>query len=107
MNPWRITSSLRRLFGAKTPAASATRSDQSGTSSPAVYVELLNEGIPCIRPVPVEFPGENLFRLLQTADYDPEDEHWQFPPGSLVRCRLEAWERGHFLVARELVGAAD
>jgi len=24
-------------------------------------------------------------QIAPTKDYDPEDEHWEFPPGSIVR----------------------
>lgn len=27
-----------------------------------------------------------VFRVLKTEKYDPEDEKWEFLPGSVVRC---------------------
>lgn len=61
-----------------------------------VYVELLDEATPTLRPaaaVPVE---NNLYRLLANADYDPEDEDWDFLPGSLVRLEKEPISDGEF-----------
>jgi hypothetical protein len=51
-----------------------------------VYVELLEEGTDTWRPtqaIPLE---NNLYKLLPTPDYNPEDEVWQFLPGTIVRC---------------------
>jgi hypothetical protein len=50
-----------------------------------IYVRLLDEGTPCARPTQAERIGSNLFKLLPTHNYDPDDEHWEFPPGSVVR----------------------
>ena len=35
------------------------------------------------------FVGPDVVRLETTADYDPDVEDWQFPPGSVVRCVAE------------------
>jgi hypothetical protein len=68
-----------------------------------IFVELLDEGTTVMRPTQAEALGGDVYRLLPTADYDPEDEHWEFPPDSIVRCVKEA--RGHeeVWVARERV----
>ena len=68
-----------------------------------IYVRLLDEGVDCVRPVPSEARGDGSFLLKPTANYDPNDEHWEFPPGSIVRCRNEIWEGRVVLVARKLV----
>lgn len=68
-----------------------------------LFVELLNEGTACLRPTQGIPLGEGKYRLLLTADYDPEVEHWQFPPGCVVRCRTEVWSGEDVLVARERV----
>lgn len=52
-----------------------------------VYVQLLDEGAPTIRLTEGEDLGGGLVRLLATHDYDPDDEKWEFPPGSIVRTR--------------------
>jgi hypothetical protein len=50
-----------------------------------IHVPLLNEGTECSRPTQAERIGNNLFKLLPTPNYNPEDEQWEFPPGSIVR----------------------
>jgi hypothetical protein len=42
-------------------------------------------------------PG--LFRLIATPNYDPDDEEWEFLPGSLVRVTLHRGSDGEFPVA--------
>lgn len=57
----------------------------SGTKT--VFVRLLGEGTSVMRPtkaVPIS-PGK--FLLQSTADYNPDDETWEFPPGSVVLCK--------------------
>jgi hypothetical protein len=44
------------------------------------------------------------FQLLATDDYDPEDESWEFPPGTTVGCRLERIGGREVLVARTRIG---
>lgn len=50
-----------------------------------IYVDLLNEGKPCARPTHALMLGNGLFELLLTNEYDPDVEHWEFRPGSIVR----------------------
>ncbi|MGF1632516.1 MAG: hypothetical protein ACFCVE_01595 [Phycisphaerae bacterium] len=52
-----------------------------------VFVALLDEGTDVWRPVPAHRVGPDAFVLLRPDDYDPDDETWQFTPGSVVRCR--------------------
>jgi hypothetical protein len=52
-----------------------------------IYVNLLEEGTPCSRPTQAQVLENGLFRLLPTDNYDPDGEHWEFPPGSIVRGR--------------------
>jgi hypothetical protein len=61
-----------------------------------VYVNLLNEGTPTIRPTDAEVAGEGLYKLLPTERYDPENEEWEFLPGSIVLCQkvwTDDWKR--------------
>jgi len=30
-----------------------------------------------------------VFEVLPTDNYDPDDEHWEFLPGKIVRCGKE------------------
>ena len=52
-----------------------------------IYVNLLEEGTPTMRPTFAEIAGEGLYRLLPTPDYNPEDEIWEFTPGTIVKCK--------------------
>ena len=55
-----------------------------------VYVVLLEEGTDTIRPTQAVDLGNGTYRLLPTPNYDPEDEIWEFPPGTVVR--IKPWE---------------
>jgi len=50
-----------------------------------IYVNLLNEGLPRSRLTRALALGNGLFELLPTEDYDLDDKHWEFRPGSIVR----------------------
>jgi hypothetical protein len=56
-----------------------------GSSTSPVYVRLLNEGTVVYRPAEAVLVGLGAARLLAPPDYDPEDEEWEFKPGSVVR----------------------
>ena len=67
-----------------------------------IYVNLLDKGTPCSRPTQALALGNGLFELLPTKDYDPDDEHWEFLPGSFVR-GMEAHRDGEpYLLAVSL-----
>ena len=51
-----------------------------------IYVRLLDEGVPVARPTYAEMIENNIFHVLPTEGYNPDDETWEFPPGTLVRC---------------------
>ena len=57
----------------------------SSTDMTRVYVRLLGEGTVVFRPAPATPMGPDTVKLLAPDDYDPEDEDWEFKPGSLVR----------------------
>ena len=75
----------------------------SSTSVQTVYVPLLNEGTSVVRPTQGVKLGENLYRVLPTKDYDPNDEEWEFPPGTVVECVGEIRGGQEILVARKRV----
>lgn len=56
-------------------------------STVEILVRLLDEGTDCSRPTRGVNVGPGLFKLLPTESYDPEDEHWEFPPGAIVRVK--------------------
>jgi len=43
--------------------------------------------------------ANGLFKLLPTKDYDPEDEHWEFLPASIVRAKEVLGTDGVYLLA--------
>lgn len=53
-----------------------------------VYVNLLEEGSPVARPTQAIDLGNGTYKLLPTPHYDPEDEIWEFLPGTVVRCAM-------------------
>ena len=73
------------------------------SSTSTIYVHLLDEGTTVVRPTQGALLGGDVYRILPTPDYDPEDEHWQFPPDSIVRCVREKRDGDEILVAREVV----
>lgn len=65
-----------------------------------IYMPLLDEGTQVMRPTQGVLLADKIFQVLATPDYDPDDEHWQFPPGSIVRC-VEKVENGETLFVAE------
>jgi len=68
-----------------------------------IYIPLIDEGTEVIRPTFGLSQGADTYRVLATPAYDPDDEHWKFPPGSIVRCAREMRNGSELLVAQELV----
>ncbi|MBA3534866.1 MAG: metallophosphoesterase family protein [Ardenticatenales bacterium] len=70
-----------------------------------IYIPLLEEGTPCSRPTVGERITDEIFRVFPTENYDPEDEIWEFPPGTIVKCVIEerhvGSKRKKVLVAKE------
>lgn len=64
-----------------------------------VYVRLLDEGVPVLRPVPAVVLSPGSCRLEPTEDYDPNDETWEFPPGTTVRCETITHDGDSVLLA--------
>lgn len=64
-----------------------------------IHVVLLDEGTWCARPTECIDVGGGLFRLLPTPNYNSEDEHWEVPPGSIVRCKSIQGTSGEYLLA--------
>ena len=60
-----------------------------------VYVVLLEEGTDTIRGTQAIDLGDGTFKLLPTPNYDPEDEIWEFLPGSIVKVRSVKDYRGN------------
>jgi hypothetical protein len=64
-----------------------------------LFVRLLDEGTEVSRPTDAVDLGNGLYKLLPTSNYDPDDETWEFLPGSTVRCETRHGVSGEYLVA--------
>jgi hypothetical protein len=64
-----------------------------------IYIRLLDEGTECSRPTRALDLGDGLFKILPTSNYDPADEVWEFPPDSIVRSAMRAFDGKEFLLA--------
>lgn len=70
-----------------------------------IFVQLLEEGTDTARGTQAVRLGDGLFKLLPTDNYDPEDEIWEFLPGSIVKCKATTDDKGNgILLAVEQVG---
>ena len=49
-----------------------------------IYIQLLGEGSIAYRPVPAREIKNNIYKVGGVEIYDPEDELWEFPPGTYV-----------------------
>lgn len=88
----------RVVFGAVGPRAMTTTT----LIRDHIYIPLIDEGTEVIRPTFGVSLGSGTYRVLATPAYDPDDEHWKFPPGSVVRCTREMREGSEVLLAQEL-----
>jgi hypothetical protein len=73
------------------------------SNTKTIYVPLLDEGTTVVRPTEAVSLGGDVYRVLATSDYDPGDEHWEFAPGSVVRCSTETRDGKEILIAREML----
>lgn len=66
---------------------------------------MLEEGTDTIRETQAIHLGGDLYKLLPTPNYDPEDEIWEFIPGSIVRCAVtNNFRDKNVLLAMEKIG---
>jgi hypothetical protein len=57
----------------------------SNTEVTCVYVRLLGEGTVVFRPTPAMPLEPGTVKLLAPSNYDPDDEDWEFKPGTIVQ----------------------
>lgn len=74
--------------------------------SDTIYVPLLDEGVTAWRPTTADRLPDGTYRVRPTPDYDPDDEKWEFPPGSRVLCEMKRLSDGDVLAAVRLAPAA-
>jgi len=66
-----------------------------------IYVALLDEGTSVWRPVQAKPLGDSAYEILGVV---PEEETWEFKPGTTVRCKEQVFSSGaRGLVAYEAV----
>lgn len=70
-------------------------------SNVTVYIQLLEECTTTARPTETKNLENGEYKVLPTPDYDPEDEIWEFLPGSIVRCEKWNSSSGEVLLAVE------
>lgn len=73
------------------------------TNKVKIYVQLLEEGTPTIRGTDAIYLGNNLYKILATPYYNPDDEIWEFVPDSIVRCETRSNFGEDILLAIEKV----
>jgi hypothetical protein len=66
-----------------------------------IYVELLDEGTSCWRPVEASDLSNGRFQI---TGLQPDEENWQFKTGDIVACELKHFQNGSGLVAYKKVG---
>lgn len=70
------------------------------TDTKTIYVPLLNEGTEVLRPALAILISGNTYELISDQDYDPDDEVWEFPPGTKVICESKNIFGNQSLIAR-------
>ena len=76
-------------------------------TSEEVYVPLLDEGLNVWRPAPAARLADGTYVLLHPDDYDPQDEAWEFPPGTIVECERRHTSDGEILAAVRRVAVSS
>lgn len=70
-----------------------------GAGKPAtIYLNLIGEGLACLRPVQAEHLGRDFYRIVEQV---PEGEQWEYQPGQVVRAQKKNLSSGKALVAVE------
>lgn len=68
-----------------------------------IYVQLLEEGTPTVRGTQAIPLPNGVYKLLPTPDYDPQDEIWEFLPGSIVQCEArDNWGKEILLAVKQV-----
>ena len=67
-----------------------------------IYIQLPEDE--AARPTQGRMIADNIYEVLPTPDYDPEDEDWEFVPGTIVRCDERDFRGKKYVLAIEKVG---
>ena len=74
---------------------------------PTIYIRLLDEGTDVLRPTEAAKLANGFFKVMPTPGYDPDDEKWEFTPGSIVRGVFRKLGDQDVLVAADIVRDPD
>ncbi len=72
--------------------------------SAEIYIMLLGDEEGTLRPTQAIPLSNGLYKILPTSNYDPEDEIWEFLPGSIVKCEKRTYRGNDYLLAVEKIG---
>jgi hypothetical protein len=64
-----------------------------------IYIQLLNEGSVAYRPVSAYEIKESVYKIDGSECYNPEDEEWEFLPGTYVLVEERTFDGENVLVA--------
>ena len=67
-----------------------------------IYVKLLDEGTEVYRPANARVVSPGVAEIICPEDYDPEDEKWEFKPGSVVNISKKQLTDAEVFVAMSL-----
>lgn len=72
------------------------------TNSITIYIKLLDEGVDVYRPVDAICLSDGCYQLKGFDIFDPEDEHWEYLPGNVVKATTKEFNGKSILIAISL-----
>lgn len=76
--------------------------DRLGGMKETIYIRLLGEGTEVFRPITASKIGNSMYEVGGYDVYDPEDEIWEFPPGTQVIVEEQVREGEKVLIAMRI-----
>lgn len=64
-----------------------------------IYISLLDEGTTVRRPARAYRRPDGAYIVLRPPEYNPDDEIWEYPPGSSVICESVTTSDGKTILA--------
>ena len=64
-----------------------------------IYIELFEDGSAAYRPTQAIYLGNGKYQVLPTPNYDTDDEIWEFPPGTVIKCEEDLYQGKKYLRA--------
>ena len=59
-----------------------------------ICVSLLNEGVPTYKYILAERVNDTIYIISEDNEHDPEDEEWEFLPGTTVVVEIKTFQDG-------------